>query len=209
MTNEGGVENTIRLLKNVMGLWLIQECRRHWASEGLELDYGQIVEMASQSLPFQGYIDPDHGEFFSPGQMPQKINDYLKMTGQKEITDKGQMVRVILESLAVRYHQVLEAMELLSGRKLDVLHIVGGGCQNELLNQFAANATGKEVLAGPVEGTVLGNVLVQALGSGQIDLLQTGRKIVGNSFPLKRFKPQKTSDWKIYIESFPCLKDTE
>ena len=209
ITNEGGVENTIRFLKNVMGLWLVQECRRHWASEGLELDYGQIVEMASQSQPFQAYVDPDYGEFLSPGQMPKKINDYLKMTGQEEIADKGQMIRVVLESLAVRYHQVLEAMEMLSGKKIDVLHIVGGGCQNELLDQFAADATGKKVMAGPIEGTVLGNILVQALGSSHIDSLQTGRKIVGNSFPLKEFLPQKSIDWETYIKSFPCLKDTK
>lgn len=201
-TNEGGVEDTIRLLKNIMGLWLVQECKRQWASEGCELDYTQITQMASEAAPFAGHIDPDHGAFFAPGQMPEKINDYLKSTGQQEIIDKGQMVRVILESLAVRYRQTLQSLERLTADTIDVLHIVGGGCQNELLNQFTANATGKKVIAGPIEATVLGNVLMQNLASGQIGSLQAGRQIAARSFPLKEFQPADSADWRKYITEF-------
>lgn len=201
-TNEGGVQNTIRLLKNIMGLWLVQECRRHWASEGRELDYKQIASMASQSQPFQAYIDPDYTEFFAPGRMPEKIKAYLKKTGQKDISDEGQMIRVILESLVVRYCQVFQSLENLSGTPIDVLHIVGGGCQNELLNQLTADALGKKVVAGPVEGTVLGNVLVQMLASGQIDSLQAGRQMVAKSFPLKEFVPQCSLGWQNFKNKY-------
>ncbi len=201
-TNEGGVEGTVRLLKNIMGLWLVQECKRQWADEGCDLDYTEITEMASEAAPFQGRIDPDHGAFFSPGQMPEKINDYLKTTGQQGISDKGQMVRVILESLAVRYSKTLETLETLSGDTINTLHIVGGGCQNELLNQFTANATGKTVVAGPIEATVLGNTLMQGLADGQIDSLGAGRQIVRSSFELKEFQPEQSSDWQQYITEF-------
>jgi len=137
----------------------------------------QITEMASNSLPFQARINPDYRSFLSPGKMPEKINAFLRSTRQVEIDDKGQLIRVILESLAVRYYQVTNILEELCGDKIDVLHIVGGGCQNELLSQFTANATGKKVLAGPVEATALGNVLVQALAGGRIDSLEQGGKI--------------------------------
>jgi len=208
-TNEGGVENTIRLLKNIMGLWLVQESRRYWAEQGHELDYAQITEMASQSRQFQARIDPDYGAFLSPGQMPEKINDFLRSTGQTEIDDKGQLIRVILESLAVRYRQIINTLEELSGDTIEVLHIVGGGCQNELLNQFTANATEKRVIAGPIEGTVLGNVLVQARAVGQIDSLEQGRKIISRSFALKEYESQEMTAWKKYAESFSQLKIME
>jgi len=201
-TNEGGVGNTIRLLKNIMGLWLVQESRRYWADKGTELDYSQITEMASNSEPFQGRIDPDYKSFLSPGKMPEKINAYLLSTGQAQIDDKGQLIRVILESLAVRYCQVINTLEQLCGNKIDVLHIVGGGCQNNLLNQFTANATGKKVVAGPIEATVLGNVLVQAITAGAIDSLTQGRNIIAESFDLKEFEPQETAAWKEYTETF-------
>ena len=208
-TNEGGVENTIRLMKNIMGLWLVQESRRYWAEKGCELNYSQITEMASNSLPFQARINPDYRSFLSPGKMPEKINAFLRSTRQVEIDDKGQLIRVILESLAVRYYQVTNILEELCGDKIDVLHIVGGGCQNELLSQFTANATGKKVLVGPVEATALGNVLVQALAGGRIDSLEQGRKIISRSFGLKEFEPRDTTAWKQYAESFSQLKVIE
>jgi len=201
-TNEGGVENTIRLLKNIMGLWLVQESRRYWAERGTELDYSQITEMASNSQPFQGRIDPDHRPFLSPGKMPEKINAYLESNGQGQVEDKGQLIRVILESLAVKYHHVMNTLEELSGDRIDVLHIVGGGSQNKLLNQFTANATGKKVIAGPIEATVLGNFLVQAIAAGSVDSIETGRNIIADSFDLVEFQPQETARWKEYAESF-------
>ncbi|MBN1764331.1 MAG: rhamnulokinase [Sedimentisphaerales bacterium] len=191
-TNEGGVQNTIRLLKNIMGLWLIQECRRYWAKQGHNLDYNQITELAANSQPFQARIDPEDPSFLAPGRMPEKINEYLIRTGQKEIHDNGQLLRVIFESLALRYFQVLENLETLSQKTIDTLHIVGGGSQNDLLNQLTANTTGKKILAGPVEATILGNVLIQSLAQNQITSLPQARKIIARSFPLKTFRPENT-----------------
>jgi rhamnulokinase len=204
-TNEGGVGGTIRVLKNIMGLWLVQECRRFWAGQGEELDYSQITQMASKAKPFQGAIYIEHGEFLSPGRMPEKINQVLRSTGQAEISDKGQMVRVVLESLALRYAEVMDSLEKLAGHKIDVLHIVGGGIKNELLNQFAADATGKTVVTGPVEATVLGNVLMQAAATGQIKSLAEGRSIVAKSFETKTYQPKEQAAWKAFRKKAKSL----
>jgi rhamnulokinase len=195
-TNEGGVENTIRLLKNIMGLWLVQECKRQWQREGIDLSYSQLTELAQKAKPFVANIDVDYSEFLAPGDMPKRINDYLVGTGQKKIEDKGQMVRAILEALAFKYRWVLEKIEDITGKKIDRLHIVGGGIQNELLNQFAANATGKKIIAGPIEATATGNILMQAKATGQIKSLADARKIVRNSFDLKEYQPKDTSTWQ-------------
>lgn len=194
-TNEGGIENTIRILKNIMGLWLLQETRRQWQREGDELDYNQITSLAIKADPFAAHIDPDNGDFFTHGDMPARINKYLADTGQKTIQDKGQLARVILESLALKYNSVLKMLEDISGKPVDILHIVGGGIQNQLLCQFAANATGKNVLAGPVEATAIGNIIMQAIGSGQISSLSKAREIVRNSIDLKSYQPQDTEAW--------------
>ena len=197
-TNEGGVGNTIRLLKNIMGLWLVQECRRQWEREGSVLDYAQITEMAQKAKPFAAKLDPDYGDFLAPGDMPNKINRYLESTGQKRIEDKGQLVRVILESLARRYRGVLKQLEQMKGRKIDVLHIVGGGIQNELLSQLTADATGCTVVAGPVEATANGNILVQAIATGQIASLDKARQILANSVELKTYTPgNNTEAWNV------------
>jgi len=195
-TNEGGVENTIRLLKNIMGLWLVQECKRQWQREGVELSYPELTEMAQKAKPFAANIDVDYSEFLAPGDMPGRINNYLAQSGQKKIQDKGQMVRAILEALTFKYRWVLERIEDITGKKNDCLHIVGGGIQNELLSQFAANATGKRVIAGPVEATATGNILMQAKATGQIKNLADARKIVRNSFELKEYQPQDVSLWQ-------------
>lgn len=202
LTNEGGVENTIRLLKNIMGLWLVQECRRHWETEGQTLDYATIADMATAAKPFTAWIDPDDMTFFAPGEMPHKINAFLTQTEQTPIQDKGQMIRVILESLAVRYRQVLRMLEDVSGQTLETLHIIGGGTQNELLNQLTADATGKTVVTGPVEATVLGNVLIQAKACGQIRSLAHGRKIIADSFPTTTYTPRPDSRWAAFMKHF-------
>ncbi len=194
-TNEGGVGHTIRLLKNIMGLWLVQECRRQWEREGCTLDYAQITEMAQKAKPFAAKIDPDYGDFLAPGDMPDKINRYLEGTGQKRIDDKGQLVRAILESLGRRYRQVLKQLEQMKGGPIDVLHIVGGGIQNELLNQLTADATGCTVVAGPVEATACGNILVQAIATGQIPSLDGARQVLAASTELKTYKPNNTAAW--------------
>ena len=199
-TNEGGVENTIRFLKNIVGLWLLQECRRQWQREGLDLSYSELASMAEKASPFAAYLDPDYGEFLTPENMPEKINQYLKKTGQNKTNDKGQIVRLILESLALKYRSVMSAIEDISQKPIDVLHIVGGGIKNELLCQFTANATGKKVIAGPVEATACGNILMQALACGQIDSLAQGRHLVGKSFQVREYRPEDSGIWSARYE---------
>jgi rhamnulokinase len=194
-TNEGGLEGTIRLLKNIMGLWLVQECRRQWAKEGEEFGYDELAKMAEDARPFAAYIDPDCPEFLSPGDMPSRINAHLRQTGQQPIEDKGQMIRSILESLAMRYRWVLERIEEITGKRIDCLNIVGGGIQNELLCQFTADAIGRRVITGPIEATASGNILMQAKAAGQIDSLAEARQIVRKSFELREYQPQDTDAW--------------
>ena len=194
-TNEGGVENTIRFLNNIMGLWLLQECRRQWQREGIDLSYAELTAMAERAQPFVAHLDPDYGEFLTPGNMPEKINKYLAKTGQSKLDDKGQIARLILESLAFKYRCVMEAIEDVTKKPITVLHIVGGGIRNELLCQFAANATGKKVIAGPVEATACGNILMQAIACGQISSLAQGRRLISNSFQPKEYQPQDSQIW--------------
>jgi rhamnulokinase len=199
-TNEGGVENTIRLLKNIMGLWLVQECKRQWQREGQDLSYGELTKLAAAARPFFGYIDCDTSDFLAPGDMPARINACLSKTGQKSTQDKGQMVRLVLESLALRYRTVLGAIEDVTGSTIDVLHIVGGGIQNELLCQFTANAIGRKVITGPVEATASGNILMQAKAVGQLKSIDEARQVIRNSFELKEYQPQDTALWQRQYE---------
>ena len=195
-TNEGGVENTIRLLKNIMGLWPMQECKRQWQREGTDLSYVEMAALAEKAKPFIYHIDIDNNVFLAPGNMPKRINDYLTDTDQNPINDKGQMIRAILESLALKYRSIMEAVEDVAEETIEVLHIVGGGIQNELLCQFTANALGKKVITGPIEATASGNILMQAKATGQIKTLTQAREIVRNSFDLKEYEPQNTALWE-------------
>ncbi|MHC4477765.1 MAG: rhamnulokinase [Planctomycetota bacterium] len=199
-TNEGGVEGTIRLLKNIMGLWLVQECRRQWQTEAANLSYRDLAEMAENAEPFAAYIDPDHGSFLARGDMPKRINGYLAATGQKSVGDKAQMIRVILESLALKYRWALERLEEITAKAIDCLHMVGGGIQNELLCQFTANAVGRRVIAGPIEATAIGNILMQAKAAGQIGTLSEAREIVGDSFEPKEYEAQNSGLWQEQYE---------
>jgi rhamnulokinase len=194
-TNEGGVYNTIRLLKNIMGLWLIQECRRNWNQQGEKMHFAELAEMAKNAKPFAAVINPNDSRFLAPCDMPAMINKYLVEKGGKEINDKGQLIRVIFESLAFYYRRVLEILEEITGKKIDVLHLVGGGIQNELLCQFTANSIGRKVVAGPVEATAMGNIMVQAIAAGQIANISEGRKAVAKSFELKTYQPADTQAW--------------
>ncbi len=195
-TNEGGVENTIRLLKNIMGLWLVQECKRQWQQQGQDLSYVQLSRMAEKAEPFAGHIDVDYTDFLAPGDMPKRINEYLSKTGQVTTNDKGQMIRMLLESLALKYRSVMEAIEDIAGYEIDILHVVGGGIQNELLCQFTANALGERVITGPIEATASGNILMQARATGQVKSLAEVREIVRNSFELKEYQPQESEIWR-------------
>ena len=202
-TNEGGVEKTIRLLKNIMGLWPIQECRRQWRREGAELSYGELTALAEKAEPFARKIDVDDEAFLAPGDMPKRINEYLVRTGQKPIDEKGQMVRAILENLALKYRSILKAIEDVTENEIEVMHIVGGGIQNELLCQFTASAIGKKVVTGPIEATASGNILMQAIATGLVKSLAEARQIVRNSFELKEYQPQDTSVW---LEQYEARK---
>jgi rhamnulokinase len=204
-TNEGGVNGTIRLLKNIMGLWLVQECRRQWQSKGVDLSYTEITRMAAKAKPFAAYIDPSYSDFLSPGQMPEKIAKYLKKTGQNALEDKGTLIRSILESLALNYAWVLEKIENMTGTAIDCLHIVGGGIQNELLCQFAANATGKKVVTGPIEATASGNILMQAKAAGQVKSMEHIRQIVQNSFDVKEYLPSDISAWQVQSKKYKSI----
>ena len=189
LTNEIGAAGKVRFLKNIAGLWLLQECRRAWALEGTEYTYGDLVRMAASARPHLAYIDPD--AFLEPGDMPRKIAAHCRATGQKPPDTPGEFARVILESLAERYRQVLDSLESLAGRRFDIIHIVGGGSRNALLNQFVADATGRTVVAGPGEATAIGNVLIQAIGAGELSGLAEARALVRQSFPAEVYRSQE------------------
>lgn len=191
-TNEMGAEGKVRLLKNIAGLWVLQECRRAWARAGAEYSYEQLAQMASDAPPFVAAIDPD--AFLEPGHMPERIAEFCRKSGQQIPEQPGAMCRVVLESLALRYRQVVENLETLTERPIRVIHIVGGGSKNRLLNQLAADATGRHVVAGPVEATAAGNVLVQAMGAGELRALKEAREVVRQSFELETFEPSG-ADW--------------
>jgi rhamnulokinase len=193
--NEGGVGGTIRFLKNIMGLWLVQECRRHWQKEGYDHGYAELTEMAARSRGFGPVLDPDHKPFGLPGDMPNKIDRFCRDTGQKTPATRGETVRACLESLALAYRRTIDGLEDVLGRKINVIHIVGGGSRNELLNQMTADACARPVVAGPVEATAIGNVLVQAMATGDVKSLEQAREIVRASFEVKRFEPRDTKQW--------------
>ena len=206
-TNEGGVENTFRFLKNIMGLWLVQECRRTWAQAGDEMSYDQITQLAERAKPFTALIDPDDDTFLPPGDMPSRIVDYCNHTGQTAPSDAGEILRCALESLALKYRWVLEKLEVVRGSAMEVIHIVGGGAQNRTLCQFTADATRMPVLAGPVEATAIGNIAVQAIACGLIGSISEAREVVRRSFDLITYEPQSSTGWDEAYERF--LKITE
>lgn len=195
-TNEGGVGGAFRLLKNIMGLWLVQECRRCWAAHGEELSYAELVQMAAAAPAFTGIILPSASRFLAPSDMPTAVVDFLTETGQPVPPNRGALLRTIFESLALEYRWVAERLDELAGRRHPVIHIIGGGAQNQFLNQLTANASGRSVVAGPVEATALGNALVQALALGHIGSLAEGRALIGRSFPATRFDPQHSDRWQ-------------
>jgi rhamnulokinase len=201
-TNEGGVGGTTRLLKNIGGLWLLQSCRRSWAAAGHQYAYDELVAAASGARPFQALLDPDSPTFRNPDDMVSAINTYCRHTGQPEPSGPPSCSRAILESLAFKYRAVLESLESLTGRRFTHIRVVGGGVRNRLLNQFTADATGRTVIAGPIEATALGNVAVQMLAIGAVDTLDEARAIIERSFPLEQFEPVATEDWEPHYRRF-------
>ena len=195
LTNEGGVNGTFRLLKNVTGLWLVQECRRTWALQGQEYSYDELTALAEQAAPLQAFVDPDAGDFLKPGDMPARMRSFCARTGQPVPESPGALVRCALESLALKYRWVLERLEALLGRHMEVIHIVGGGTKNRLLNQLTAHATGRPVISGPVEATAIGNLLMQGIALGEIASADEAREIVCRSFEVETFEPGQEGDW--------------
>jgi rhamnulokinase len=211
LTNEAGVNGTNRLLKNVMGLWILQECRRAWIerdrANGKEhdLDWTTLYFEAEHAPAFSSLIDPDDARFLAPGlDMPDRVRVYCLATGQIAPQSRGEIVRCVLESLALKYRLVLEQLEQASGINVSSVHVVGGGSQVNLLNQFTANASGLEVIAGPVDATLIGNLLVQAVGLGVIGWDEI-RPVVRQSFPLNSFQPRDTKPWAATLERFRSL----
>lgn len=200
-TNEGGVNGSIRFLKNIMGMWLVQECRRHWIKENHDHTYTELTQMAERATS-TALIDPNHQPFLSPGNIVPKIDEFCRQTRQRGPGTRGEYVRVCLESLALTYRRTLEGLEEILGRRLDTIHIVGGGSQNELLNQMTADACGRRVVAGPVEATAMGNILVQAMAVGAVRSLEAARAIVRQSFNVKTYEPRETKKWDTAYEKF-------
>ena len=194
-TNEGGACGTFRFSRNVMGLWLVQECRRTWAHQGEPHSYDELTEMAAQAEPFLCVIDPDHGEFFKPGDMPGRIREYCRATGQSVPESKGALLRCALEGIALKYRWVLEQLEKMQESRLEPLYIVGGGTQNRLLSQFTADAVDRQVITGPVEATATGNILMQMMALGLIGSILEGRQVVRRSFSLSTYEPGSRLGW--------------
>ncbi|MGQ9634284.1 MAG: rhamnulokinase [Bryobacteraceae bacterium] len=199
-TNEVGYGGRIRFLKNIAGLWLLQECRRAWAQEGTNYSYDDLARMASEAAPLQSLLHPD--AFLHPGGMPERIASWCRTHGGSAPRTPGEFARTIFESLALRYRQVLESLESVTGRRLKVIHIVGGGSRNRVLNQFVADATGRIVVAGPAEATTAGNVLVQAIGAGALKDLEEARAVVRRSLPLTLYEPKPSEAWEYAYERF-------
>ena len=194
-TNEGGVLGTTRLLKNIMGLWLVQECRRTWARAGRDFEYFELVPKAEAAQPFASLVDPDDPSFFAPGDMPARIAAFCDRTGQPAPRDEGAFIRCCLESLALKYRWCVSRLEEIVDTKIQAVHVVGGGSKNVLLNQFTADATGRVVHAGPVEATAMGNLLIQAMGRKRLTGLAQLREVVARSFPVTTFEPRNPAAW--------------
>ncbi len=204
-TNEAGYGGTTRFLKNIVGLWLVQECRRVWAEAGHDYSYEELSQLAAQAPAFGPLIRPDDARFLSPAAMPETIAAFCRETGQTAPQSPGETMRCILESLALLYRQTLGQVETLTGRSITRLHIVGGGSRGALLNGFAASATGREVLAGPVEATAIGNLLLQAVSLDHLPDLTALRQVVAASFPLQLFQPENPAFWDEAYQRFQQL----
>jgi rhamnulokinase len=205
-TNEGGVDGTTRFLKNICGMWILEQCRKEWEREGKNYSYPEIVEMAHSAEPFVSFINPDDASFANPQSMLKAIEAFCVRTGQPVPQSDTQIIRTIFESLALRYREVLEILESVAPFEIDVLHIIGGGSKNKLLNQFTANAIGKRVLAGPSEATAIGNIMMQAVGAGAVSSLAEARQIIRASIETDEFLPQDGDVWKAAYTRFKSLK---
>jgi rhamnulokinase len=205
-TNEGGVEGTTRFLKNICGMWILEQCRKEWKRAGKEYSYPQIVEMAMQAAPFQAFIYPDDASFANPPSMLQAIEDFCKRTGQTPPASDAQIIRCIFESLALRYRETMDMLVKVAPFPIERLHVIGGGSKNALLNQLTANAIGKKVVAGPSEATAIGNVMIQAMGAGVVGSLKEMRAIISQGVETEDFLPQDSEVWEAAYQKYQNLK---
>ncbi|MBO4557934.1 MAG: rhamnulokinase [Bacteroidales bacterium] len=202
-TNEGGIDGTIRFLKNVTGMWLLEQCRVRWAEQGKDYSYPQIVEMMGQAKPFVSFVDPDDPVFAAPDDMEKAIKDYCRSHGEAVPEDDKALVRCIFESLALKYRNVIDTLNSKFVKEpIEVLHIIGGGSKNALLNQITANATKLRVLAGPSEATTIGNVMIQARAAGIVNTKEEMRALIGRSITLEEYLPQDTELWDAAYKRF-------
>jgi rhamnulokinase len=202
VTNEGGINGMTRLLKNITGLWLLQECRRVWSNEGKHISYAEERAHIATAQPLQCFINPDDPMFVNPAHMPRQIQHYCRQTGQCVPESVGDILRCIIDSLALQHRRVLERIEALVQKRFVGLHLVGGGAQNVALCQCTANALAREVWAGPQEGTAIGNILVQCIALGELENVQQARRVVRNSFPIKTYQPENTDIWERAYQRF-------
>lgn len=200
-TNEGGVNGTTRFLKNIMGMWLIQECKRIWDEES-PMEWPEIVDLSKVAEPFKSLINPDDSVFLNPGNMPLAIQEYCKNTNQPVPESKGEIARCIYDSLVLKYKFTIKQIESVTGKKIEKLHIIGGGAHNKMMNQLTADAIGIPVFAGPTEATAIGNIMMQAKAAGAVDSLGEIRKIVRNSFEVTAYQPLPKLDWKEAYQRF-------
>ena len=204
-TNEGGVGQTIRLLKNIAGLWIVQECRRTWQQAGRTYDWDALIDRAAAAAPLVSLIDPDHPDFVAPNDMPLAIGAFCRQSGQPIPDTEGATIRAALESLALRYRMVLGWLSDLTGGPIETIHIVGGGAQNQLLCQMAADACNRRVVAGPVEATAIGNLMMQAVACGDLGSIAEAREVVGESFAVKSYLPEHPDPWDEAFDRFQKL----
>ncbi len=207
-TNEGGVGGTTRLLKNIAGLWLVQECRRAWALSGRDYSWDDLTRLAASAPPRSALVDPDATDFLAPTDMPNAIQSYCRRSNQKVPNDEGAIIRCAVESIALKCRYVLGMLEELTGGHIETIHIVGGGTQNRQLCQATADACGRRVLAGPVEATAIGNIMMQAIASGAVGSISEARAVIRTSFPLVEYEPQEGAAWQEAFERFKRLVET-
>jgi len=205
LTNEGGLDGTYRLLKNIMGLWFVQQCKQSFETRGKKFEYAQLAQMAAKAAPLRSIVDPDDPRFLNPPDMPAAIQEFCRETAQPAPRTEGELVRCAYESLALKYRQVLGWLEELTGNRIEVIHIVGGGSRSEILNQFTADACQRPVITGPVEATAMGNLLVQARAEGELSSLAEIRRVVRNSSEVKTYEPGRATAWEDAASRFAAL----
>ena len=211
LTNEGGLDGTYRLLKNIMGLWLVQQCKRAFDAAGKPREYAELARLAAKAAPLRSLVNPDDPRFLNPPNMPAAIQAFCRETGQPVPKSEGELVRCAYESLALKYRQVLGWLEELTGNRIEVIHIVGGGSQSKILNQFTADACQRPIMAGPVEATALGNLLVQVRSSGELSTLAEMRSVIRESSEVEVFEPAKPAPWDAAAAKFAdlCARNTQ